>query len=88
MKAIVTKFFGPGNRRGSRMVADDGDGNRASLGIDPEWTIEQAHDQAAIALCRKRGWAGPLMAGWVKVGGKQMKVYVFDSEFNRVEFTL
>jgi hypothetical protein len=88
MKAIITQFFGPGNVRGSRMVAHDGDGNRISLSIEPEWTIETAHDQAAIALCRKMKWAGPMMSGWATVGGKRMKIYTFVDDMNRLEFDL
>jgi hypothetical protein len=68
MKAIETKFHGPRNVRGSRIIADDGDGNRATISFPHELNGEAAHAQAAIALCQKMKWTGELIAGATKKG--------------------
>lgn len=35
MKAITTKYHGPTDKRGARISATDGDGNRASVAYPP-----------------------------------------------------
>jgi hypothetical protein len=82
MKAITTKYHGPTDTRGSRYSASDADNNRVSISIDHENGSEANHDAAAIALCHKMKWDGPLMKGAVKGG----YVYVFDAHANRVRF--
>lgn len=82
MKAITTKFHGPSNTKGSRYSATDGDGNRVILSTDFALGSEQNHDRAAVALCMKMKWDGPLMGGSTKDG----RVYVFDAHANRVRF--
>lgn len=82
MKAIVTKYHGATNSRGSRYSASDTDGNRVSVPTDYALSSDGNHDAAAIALCRKMGWLKHnLMRGAFKNGN----VYVFDSEYNRLE---
>ena len=65
MKAIRTRYHGATNTRGSRIIASDGDGNRASIPYPHELNSEEAHRKAALALCAKMGWnpAG-LVTGW------------------------
>lgn len=69
MKAIVTKYHGPTETRGARIVATDQDGNRKMIPqpLDTQ-TDEEAHMQAAVALCRKMRWEGELVAGAIKDG--------------------
>ena len=78
----MTKYHGPGNVRGSRVSASDEDGNRVTLSWDDSLDSEGNHDAAAIALCRKMKWSGPLMRG----GLRNANVYTFDNELNRVDF--
>ena len=69
MKAISTKYLGPTNYRGSRIKADDGDGNTITIGYPHEISVIEAHAQAAFALCLKMGWKGELVGGWTGKGG-------------------
>jgi hypothetical protein len=73
MKAIRTQYFGPGNVRGSRIMATDEDGNRIYVPYESELSSDGAHDKAALALCAKMGWTGNLYRGGLKRGN----VYVF-----------
>lgn len=68
MKAIETKYVGPGNVRGSRIIATDSDGNRAIIPYPHELNTEQAHAAAALALCGKMKWRGTLNAGSTRRG--------------------
>ena len=69
MKAIETRFYGPGNVRGARIVASDSDGNRASIHYPYETREgEAAHRVAAEALCKKMHWSGALAAGSTRKG--------------------
>lgn len=56
MKAISTRYHGPTNTRGSRITADDGDGNRITVSYNDALNQQDAHASAACALCRKMGW--------------------------------
>ena len=88
MKAIWTRYYGPGNVRGSRVraVAEIKNGFGAEIGCTIEWddakNSEQNHDAAALALCAKMGWPGDLMRG----GRPDLVgyVYTFADERNRV----
>ena len=74
MKAITTKYYGPTNTRGSRIVATDSDGNKATVGYDHALNSEGNHKEAAIALCDKMSWSGTLHGGHTKAG----MVFVFE----------
>lgn len=76
MKAIRTAYRPATNTRGSRILATDGDGNRASIPYPHELNSEEAHGKAARALCEKKGWTGRLVSGWLK--GSEY-VHVFDA---------
>lgn len=70
MKAIVTKYHGPGNVRGSRISASDEDGNRVSVPYPygENWRDGSTHIPAVKALCEKMGWHGKLIQGSLKGG--------------------
>lgn len=63
MKAIKTKFHGPGNVRGSRVSATDEDGHRVVLDWSHTLSSEANHLAAAYALCAKMNWPGELVTG-------------------------
>lgn len=73
MKAIVTKYHGPGNVKGSRYSASDEDGNRVILDGNDALNSDENHDAACRALCHKMGWTGTLQRGSLRTG----YVYVF-----------
>jgi hypothetical protein len=68
MKAIVTRYHGPTNTRGSTITASDEDGNRISLSYPYELSGEACHRAAAEALCAKMQWTGELIGGSTKHG--------------------
>jgi hypothetical protein len=68
MKAILTKYHGPGNVRGARISAVDSDGNRVSTPYPNAQVGEDCHRLAAQALCDKMGWRGNLVGGGTKTG--------------------
>lgn len=55
MQAIVTKYIGPTNRRGSRIKATAAAGS-VTVSYDPALDYEPNHRAAADALARKFGW--------------------------------
>jgi hypothetical protein len=72
-KAIVTKYHGPSNTKGSRISASDGDGNRITIGYHDADNTDLNHARAALALCEKMGWDKPerkqhIVGGWIKGG--------------------
>ena len=68
MKTIVTKYYGPTDRKGSRIIASDKDGNRVTIPYPYELNREDVHRKAAQALCDKLGWSGSLVGGSLKEG--------------------
>ena len=70
MKAILTKYHGPGNIKGSGITAKDSDGNRAHVGYDDSLSSYANHYAAACALCDKLNWngKGSLVGGGIKDG--------------------
>lgn len=77
MKAIKTKYKGPTNFRGSRIIASDEDGNKVTISFPLELSGEAAYRKAAEALCEKMQWSGKggLIAGGIKGG----YVFVFSN---------
>lgn len=64
MKAIVTKYHGATNTRGSRVSATAEGGNRISLPWDDALNSEENHRKAALALTAKMKWSFlPLISG-------------------------
>lgn len=82
MKAIMTRFHGPTDTKGSRYSASDADGNRVMVQTDFSVNSEGNHDRAAIALCNKMNWKPRKL---VRGGWKHGNCYVFDGEHERVE---
>jgi hypothetical protein len=66
MKAIVTKYLGPTDRRGSRIKAEAEGGNRVTLSYDH--ASDNPHRDAAVALCLKLNWHGTLAEGGLPDG--------------------
>lgn len=74
MNAIVTKYHGPSNVRGSRITATDNDGNRTIIHYERALNSEGNHIASARALCSKMGWTGTMQGGHLKNG---MMVFVW-----------
>jgi hypothetical protein len=72
MKAIRTRYKGPTDTRGSRIIASDEDGNRAIISYPHELSGEAVHRAAADALVAKMDWGsdryGKLAGGALKDG--------------------
>lgn len=73
MQAIITKYIGPSNTRGSRVKATCDAG-----GLIVPWAYELGaegnHRAAAYALRDKLEWAGELIGG--SIGNKYVWVFV------------
>ena len=67
-KAIITKYHGPTDRKGARISADDGDGNRVTISYPYELSGEAVYKAAAQALMEKMGWTDNLVGGALKSG--------------------
>jgi hypothetical protein len=65
MKAIVTEYSGPVGSRGSRIIAKDSDQNKVIFDHSDADSHDQAHANAARALCRKMGWKGVLLGPYL-----------------------
>jgi hypothetical protein len=76
MKAITTKYKGPTDSKGSRIIASDEDGNRAVISYPYELSGEAVYRKAAETLRDKMGWTGQLIGGEIKDG----YVFVFAPE--------
>lgn len=75
MKAIRTKYLGPTNFRGSRIVATAEGGHRLVIPYD-YGANDHGHSEAALALARKLGWTGVLVPGGLPDGST---AWVFDT---------
>lgn len=67
MKAIQTKFIGPTNTLGSRIIARC-DGGKVTMSYDHALNSTQNHSAAAETLMRKMGWSGRVEAGTLPDG--------------------
>ena len=67
MQAIVTKYIGPTNVRGSRVKATAQAGS-VTLGWDDSMNPDGNHKAAARALAQKYGWDGEWVSGWTPDG--------------------
>jgi tripartite-type tricarboxylate transporter receptor subunit TctC len=69
MQSIETKYAGPTDTRGSRIIATTANGHhRLTVSYDDSLSSEGAHAAAALALARKLGWTGELVAGSTRTG--------------------
>ncbi len=71
MTTIITRYIGPTNYKGARIVADAGMKRRVTVSFDHG--ARNAHQVAALALCKKFGWKGTLVEGGMEHGN----AYVF-----------
>ena len=62
-QAIITKYHGPTNTKGSRIRAYCADG-AVWWGYDDRYNSDQNHMLAVLALIKKLGWKG-----WWTIGG-------------------
>lgn len=68
MIAILTRYLGPTNYRGSRIVVTSGNGHRLVVSWDDALDVSENHAMAARKLCEKMGWTGELASGGLKDG--------------------
>ena len=67
-QAICTKYHGPTDRRGSRIIATTASGVRATVPYDQELDTFEAHRKGALELQKKLGWKGNYVGGGTKDG--------------------
>ena len=67
-QGITTRYVGPGNVRGSRIIATSASGQRCVVPYDDAGRSEDAHVKAARALAVKLGWQGRWVMGGTKTG--------------------
>lgn len=74
MPTIFTKYVGPSNTKGSRIIATaSGNNFRAIVSYNSALSSEDAHIEGVKALCSKLNWHGELIGGHTKDG----MVFVF-----------
>lgn len=61
-QAIVTRYHGPGNVRGSRITAKCA-GGKVTVPYDYELDARGNHQLAAATLAAKLGWTGRMVGG-------------------------
>jgi len=72
MQAIETRYIGPTDYKGSRIVASSADGHRHVLPYPHELNCDAAHRKAATELAEVMGWlrdgrrivGAPYRRGW------------------------
>ena len=81
MVAIVTRYHGPTNTKGTRYSAS-AQGYKVYVAIDHALDEEENHRQAAVKLCKKIGWdADRFFGGFMDNGdGAWVPVYTRDWE--------
>jgi hypothetical protein len=75
--AIVTKYSGPTNSRDARVVARS-TALTYSHSYDHRLNIDENHHAAAVALAKKIGWNGGIVAGIIPGGSEN--VYILETE--------
>lgn len=68
MQAITTKYVGPTDFRGSRVIAKTASGIKITLEWDDALNADENHFNAARALAEKMGWHGQWFGGGMDVG--------------------
>lgn len=78
MKTIVTKYYGPTNTLGARIVAKSKPkGEGTIFGYDHALSAEENHNAAALRLMDKLDWSGVMRGGGFAEG---TMVWVFDDD--------
>jgi hypothetical protein len=83
MQAIITKYFGPTNSRGSRIKATCASGS-VTISYPHELLGQACHRAAADALVQKMGWTGSHYGGLL--GGQLPSgeyVFVFNNDTSK-----
>jgi hypothetical protein len=76
MQAITTRYCGPTNHRGSRIIVKAAAG-RMMVGYDDDSNgIDGAHHKAVRMFCERQGWTGEMAQGTLPDG---TRVFVFVS---------
>jgi hypothetical protein len=82
MQTITTKYVGPSNVRGSRIIATaSGNKARSIISYNCALSSEDAHMEGVKALCAKLNWTGEMIGGhtengmvWVFVAGLSPRI--------------
>lgn len=69
MQAIIVKYFGAGNVRGSRFIARAKAGSVTQF-YDHTLSADENAEAAAVALCKKFGWDYDLIGGTLPDGSR------------------
>ena len=85
MKAILTRYRGPTDTRGGRILASDMDGNRTSIPYPHSLSSDDGHFRAAVALCHKMGWQGELAGGYTREGMAWVWIADRDANIRKVQ---
>jgi hypothetical protein len=81
MQAIKTAYYGPTDRRGSRMIASLSDGRRVKVEYDHGLDLDGNHRKACEAMMARMGWTfSPMIGG----GWKGDMVWVFRAPLSPV----
>lgn len=75
-QSISTRYIGPTDFRGSRVKATASGGLSKTIPWDDTLGIDENHTAAAIALCKKLGWKGKLVAGSDRQGRGNVFVFI------------
>lgn len=67
-QAIITKYIGPTNTKGSRIKARSESGHTLIVHYDDALNTEQNHRAAAMALAAKLDWKGTYHGGGIPDG--------------------
>lgn len=68
-QAIITRYHGPTNFRGSRVTATASAG-KATVAWDHALSADENHAEAAKLLCEKFDWTGTLVGGTLADGDR------------------
>lgn len=74
MQTISTKYYGPGNVRGARIVAKTSGGLRFTFPYEHGAGVEGNHLAAADAVARGLGWHGEWHGGSLNTHGDMIWV--------------
>lgn len=86
MQSIITKYFGPGNVRGSRVQAKATGGISRFYSWDDSLSSDQNHKNAAENLAKELGWSGRWVAGAYNDKGAEVWVRLWHD--GRDQFTV
>ncbi len=67
-QTITTRYYGPGNVRGSRITARSSGDTSLTIPVDNSKDVEESHKQACLNLMAKLEWSGSMVGGVSKNG--------------------